>query len=234
MKKLGGLDSVGIAIGDDIEERVKQELADKLGKHRTEEITIESLHYNDCNEPWWTSISSYDTEVDQNERIREFISFIRYNDALNPIFVGHSLFFRNFYSKRVSNMLNNNRPELSSNMKKYRLSNATLMAVTLYFFEKQDGVDATILDCDLIFGGGFHGAEDDSHENSEESTGINTSTTNNVQSSSTNISSSHGTTSFSPLSDLINDSNKAKISMGIDNIKSITKKIIGGLMDTNK
>jgi broad specificity phosphatase PhoE len=158
VKKLGGLDSVGMVYGNAIEERVKDELTQVIGRHRTEEVMIESLHYNDCNSPWWTSISSYESQAEQQDRVREFISFARYSEHIHPVFVGHSLFFKAFYSKRVSNMLKQNRPEMADNMRKHRLSNATLMALTLQFIDRPNGgCDAIILDADLIFGGGFHG-----------------------------------------------------------------------------
>ena len=177
VKRLGGFDSVGTVYGDDISPRVEAELTAIIGRARAQEIMADDLYYNDCNHPWWTSISSYETEADQQDRIREFISFVRYSDATTPVFVGHSLFFRAFYSKRVSNMLSKNRPDLAANMRKFRLSNATLLAVTLHFLDLPNGnTDATILDADLIFGGGFHGGtiqDDDDDDDDDDDTGSN-------------------------------------------------------------
>lgn len=158
-----GLDSVGMVYGHEIETRVKEELSSVLGRPKTEEIMIDSLHFNDCNSPWWTSVSSYESEAEQQDRVREFISFIRYSDAVFPVFVGHSLFFKEFYSKRISSILRRNRPDLAAKMRRHRLSNATLMALTIEFIERPSGCDATILDADLIFGGGFHGVDEDGH-----------------------------------------------------------------------
>lgn len=170
VKRIGGLDTVGIAYGDDIKARVKSELAAVLGNSRTEELlrSAGSFNINDANEPWWTGLSSYENGEKQQERVREFISFVRHCGAKLPIFVGHSLFFRAFYSKRLSTLLLSNRPEISENLKKFRLSNASLLAVTVSFTEIDGACEAIITDADLIFGGGFHGVptnDDDDDEN---------------------------------------------------------------------
>ncbi len=116
-----------------------------------------SFSVGDADQPWWTPISSYENGEAQQERVREFISFVRHCDAKLPVFVGHSLFFKAFYSKRISTVLYANRPEISANLKKFRLSNASLLAVTVSFVEIDGLNEAVITDADLIFGGGFHG-----------------------------------------------------------------------------
>lgn len=120
---------------------------------------IDSLDVNDASTPWWTPMHSFDSKADQADRLKEFISFARYCDAKTPIFVGHSLFFKNFYSKKVSEVLSKRRPELVENLRKYRLGNATVLAVTVLFSAHDDG-ECMILDADVLFGGGFHGHEE--------------------------------------------------------------------------
>lgn len=146
-----------------------------LDERRASDLMIDSLYCNDCDSPWWTAVSSYDTEIEQEERISEFISFMRYSDKSNiPIFVGHSLFFRTFYKKRISSILKRNRPELVSKLSKYRLSNGTLLALTVQFIDKpvgsSSGVDALVIDADIIFDGGFHGDLDESETSSSKGT----------------------------------------------------------------
>lgn len=79
-----------------------------------------------------------------------------------PIFVGHSNFFRLFCSQRVSSTLMKNRPALASNLRRYKLSNATLIAIALkYYDDGEDGnCGAEVIDADLIYEGGFHGGDD--------------------------------------------------------------------------
>ncbi len=150
---------MGIEHGEGIKKRVRAELKAILGKERTDALmsAAGSFHVNDADQPWWTQMSSYENEAQQQDRVREFISFVRHCDAKLPIFVGHSLFFKAFYSKRISTVLLNNRPQISENLKKFRLSNASLLAVTVSFVEMDSSTEAIITDADLIFGGGFHG-----------------------------------------------------------------------------
>ena len=158
-KTIGGMDCVGLYYGFDIETHVREELEKETDTRRAGELLLEGLYYHDCDKPWWTSISSYESEPEQQERMLEFISFMRYSDDYCPIFVGHSLFFRKFYKTRLSSTLRRNRPLLSDNLLKYRLANTTVLAMTLEFFDvpkSSSGCDARIVDADILFGGGFH------------------------------------------------------------------------------
>ncbi len=140
--------------------RVKAELTAALGPVKAAELTDSiEVDTSSADTPWWTAISSFDNERDQLERIREFVTFTRFCPHTMPVFVGHSLFFKAFYSKRVSKVMARKRPNLSANMKKYKLDNATLLAVTVKYVDLYTGdSDALILDADILFGGGFHGA----------------------------------------------------------------------------
>lgn len=164
---------MGIAYGDEIKPRLRAELSAVLGPSRTEELLrgASSFNINDANEPWWTGISGYENGEKQQERVREFISFVKHCGSKLPIFVGHSLFFRAFYSKRLSTLLLNNRPEISENLKKFRLSNASLLAVTVSFTDIDGACEAIITDADLIFGGGFHGVPTAEEEDDDEEGG---------------------------------------------------------------
>eukprot|EP00428_Durinskia_dybowskii_P076483 CAMPEP_0170355624 /NCGR_PEP_ID=MMETSP0117_2-20130122/741_1 /TAXON_ID=400756 /ORGANISM="Durinskia baltica, Strain CSIRO CS-38" /LENGTH=1335 /DNA_ID=CAMNT_0010609673 /DNA_START=108 /DNA_END=4115 /DNA_ORIENTATION=- len=160
IKSIGGLDTVGIECGAAIIKRVKAELIHSLGAAKAEAL-MEGVEIDTTSveQPWWTQMSSSDSEKDQLERVREFITFSRYCPHAIPVFVGHSLFFRKFYSKRVSKVMSRRRPHLSASMKRFKLSNATLLAVTVKYHDLEQGSsDAMILDADLLFGGGFHGA----------------------------------------------------------------------------
>ena len=161
IKRIGGLDTVGIECGSAIMRRVKVETQLSIGVARAHEITDDvAVKVNDADQPWWTAISSFENSREQLERVREFITFSRYCPHDMPVFVGHSLFFKAFYSKRISTMLAKKRPNLSANLKKYRLSNASLLVVTVKYLDLESGSsDALILDADLLFGGGFHGAK---------------------------------------------------------------------------
>lgn len=172
VKRIGGLDTVGVECGDGIERRVRSELGAVLGPKRADEMLSIPIDINDTDQPWWTPMSSHESEREQQDRVNEFLNYSRYCDAKIPVFVGHSLFFRAFYSKRVSSQLFQNRRHLSEQLKRFRLSNASMLAVTVAYQEKEGGYsDAVMIDADLIFGGGFHGATKDhdgghAHDNS--------------------------------------------------------------------
>lgn len=158
VKRIGGLDTVGVEYGEGIENRLRSELAAVLGVSRTDELLAVPIEYNDADQTWWTPLAGHDNDREQQERIREFLTYSRYCDAQLPVFVGHSLFFKAFYSKRVSNELLKNRRTLSENLKKFRLSNASMLAVTVRYLDVEGGAsEAIMIDADLIFGGSFHG-----------------------------------------------------------------------------
>jgi hypothetical protein len=104
---------------------------------------------------------SFESAADQHERMLDFLAVVRYSDSETPVFVGHSLFFKLFYSTRLSKMLDKNRPLLADKLQRFRLSNATVLAVTVVFPDDGEGGaqsldEAVILDADVLFGGGFH------------------------------------------------------------------------------
>lgn len=160
IKNIGGLDTVGVEVGDGIMKRVRSELSAVRGRERAAELSECGIHINDADQPWWTPMTAYDNPKAQQARIREFVNHTRYCEAEVPVFVGHSLFFKGFYSKRISKALALNRPDLAECMRKHRLSNGTLLAVTVKYWEDSfDYVtganDGIIVDSDVIFGGGF-------------------------------------------------------------------------------
>ena len=163
-KTRGGLDTVGVACGETaIRSRIVEELTKHISHERARELM--GSHYMnaaDVVHPWWTPVSSYDDKQDKEERMREFANFIRYCDEASPIFVGHSLFFKTFCNRRISTYLARNRPALVANMRRYKLGNAVLMAITLVFTNSNTGngcCDGKIVDADLICGGGFEGGD---------------------------------------------------------------------------
>jgi hypothetical protein len=160
VKRIGGLDSVGVECGQGILKRVRAELQSALGAAKADNL-LDNVNFDTTSVdlPWWTAISSFDSDRDQLERVREFLAFSRYCPHAVPVFVGHSLFFRVFYSKRVSKVMARKRPNLSAALKRFKLSNASVLAVTVKYHDLDHGMtEAMILDADILFGGGFHGA----------------------------------------------------------------------------
>ena len=77
--------------------------------------------------------------------MREFLSFERYNDSRTSIYVGHSLFFKAFYSKRVAKAFHQKHEELAAKMLRWKLDNAALIAITVEFFDSGQETEAIIL-----------------------------------------------------------------------------------------
>jgi hypothetical protein len=172
------MDTVGVEFGAGIMRRVKTELQLAMGVARAHEITdFVKTDVNDADSPWWTSVSSFENDREQLERVREFLTFSRYCEHNLPVFVGHSLFFKAFCSSRISAVMSRKRPHLSANLKKFRLSNASLLAVTVKYTDLDNGCsEAVVVDADLLFGGGFHGVklahDTNGHNGSGNTTGI--------------------------------------------------------------
>jgi hypothetical protein len=170
VKRIGGLDTVGIECGPGIWRRVCAETQLSIGVAQAHEITDHvKVNYGDADQPWWTGISSFENSKEQLDRVQEFLTFTRYCPNSMPVFVGHSLFFKAFYSKRISTIMARKRPNLTANLRRYRLSNATLLVVTVKYTDLDSGAsEALILDADLLFGGGFHGAAHHEHAHGAE------------------------------------------------------------------
>ena len=126
-------------------------------------------------------ISIFDSQQEQQARIHEFISFIRYctnntpttahTDNYNtknnnnnnpnytnntPIIIGHSLFFKLFYSTRLSELLKHTRSELYNMLynKQYKLTNCSVLVLSILFSHDNDE-ECIILDAEVLYNGGF-------------------------------------------------------------------------------
>lgn len=123
---------------------------------------------------------------------------MRYSESKRPIFVGHSLFFKQFYSRRISNLLLHTRPELAENMRRFRLKNATVLALTIDFIERLSGCEAIILDADLVFDDGSEFNNTDNEDEDSPETAVTTSgsiTSSSMISSTINTTASDDTSS---------------------------------------
>jgi hypothetical protein len=75
IKRIGGLDTVGVECGAGIMRRVKTELQLAMGVARAHEITdFVKCDVNDCDMPWWTSVSGFETE-----KVRGVVECWRYH-----------------------------------------------------------------------------------------------------------------------------------------------------------
>ena len=134
----GGLDTVGLVVGAEIKERVTHELIDTVGAEEAYQKVNIPFHILDAELHWWTDIHHYEGKREMNDRMCEFLDFAQFCEAEFPIFVGHSNFFRYFYSNYMSEVVQYNRPYLCANLRHFRLANACCLAVTVLFEEEED------------------------------------------------------------------------------------------------
>ena len=84
---------------------------------------------------------SYDSEADVAERIEDFFLFNRYFSTQSEdacIFVGHSMFFKTL-CKKMSSTLLRNRPILADKLRRFKLGNGSVLAVTVRYGGGGDG-----------------------------------------------------------------------------------------------
>jgi len=134
----GGLDTVGMVVGAAIKDRVFQETADIVSKEEAELKTNVPFHVSDAELHWWTDFNHYEGKRAMNDRMCEFLDFAQFCEAKTPIFVGHSNFFRYFYSNYLSEVVEYNRPALCHDLRQFRLANACCLAVTVLFEEDEE------------------------------------------------------------------------------------------------
>ena len=142
--------------------RVVSEIADILGQAEANRITRVPYALHDAELHWWTDINHYEGKRLMNDRMCEFLDFAQFCEAETPIFVGHSNFFRHFYANHMSEVVEYNRPHLAADMRKFRLSNACCLAVTVLFEDEEDD-DAPVNVMNLN-PGAHHGKAGSHHE----------------------------------------------------------------------
>jgi len=141
----GGLDTVGMVVGAAIKDRVYQETLDTVHKEEADLKTNVPFNVKDAELHWWTDFNHYEGKRAMNDRMCEFLDFAQFCEAETPIFVGHSNFFRCFYSNYLSEVVEYNRPALCHDLRQFRLANACCLAVTVLFEEDEDDEPVDVL-----------------------------------------------------------------------------------------
>eukprot|EP01033_Poteriospumella_lacustris_P001364 gene1364-995_t len=71
VKRIGGLDTVGVAYGEAIESRLRNELAMILGAEEADRLVTFPIDFNDANLPWWTPLADHESEQQQQDRSKK-------------------------------------------------------------------------------------------------------------------------------------------------------------------
>ena len=150
-------DAAGKKLGDEIVKRVNRKLAEVLDQTQADTLTAVDVDTSDAVDEWslpWYSLSEKSDDV--QVRVREFLRFIRDCPAQAPIIVGHSQFFRAFYSTRISGAFAESNPDLCANLRRRRLGNGTVLAVTVKFTAVEKSAteaEAVITNAAILFEG---------------------------------------------------------------------------------
>eukprot|EP00429_Kryptoperidinium_foliaceum_P047878 CAMPEP_0176110114 /NCGR_PEP_ID=MMETSP0120_2-20121206/55291_1 /TAXON_ID=160619 /ORGANISM="Kryptoperidinium foliaceum, Strain CCMP 1326" /LENGTH=342 /DNA_ID=CAMNT_0017444315 /DNA_START=68 /DNA_END=1096 /DNA_ORIENTATION=+ len=112
-KNIGGADSTGVAVGQEIRDRVEDELrmlyeedGETVQNEAVEEFRRMALDVSDVEEPWWGGYLG-DSEDHLHERIDALMSRLRQTRGSLPggggvsVLVGHSLFFRSLFARHL-------------------------------------------------------------------------------------------------------------------------------------
>ena len=178
-KTIGGLDCVGEKVGEAIVSKVRSEFAGAIGSQRADELVDNvPVDIADCGTPWWTSqvrvlaaqchafhfIScflfslQYESPKEQQHRLKEFLEFVHHNGHDTAIYVGHSHFYKDLCASIIGSKLPIIKPDIAIKLSKYKLSNASMLGLTIVF--PHDSDVPFIEDASLLFGGDFVSGDD--------------------------------------------------------------------------
>jgi broad specificity phosphatase PhoE len=100
VKGVGGLDTVGIAQGENVLVRAREKLAEIVNPQAASRLG-EGIAFdpNDAVGQWWTSETDSDSSQEVEERIYDFLETMRFDEHDAVIVVGHSLFLQQLVSR---------------------------------------------------------------------------------------------------------------------------------------
>jgi broad specificity phosphatase PhoE len=135
-KRLGGMDSVGVAKGAEILPRLRSESLSELGKEKVDKLIAPEIKIDaffDTDQEWWVRQSSYEEDKTLGARVKEAVNFIRHSPHDTIICVGHSLFFREIFKQLRHPAMLKTRPDIASDMVSKKLNNAAVFGTTVEF-----------------------------------------------------------------------------------------------------
>lgn len=150
IKGVGGLDSVGKAVGDEILLRVTSALAEELPDEPAVvgAVAATRVCINDAGAEWWTAADDVDAADDVMERCADLASSIQFAPGESAILVGHSLLFRDFIRRYGGAKLAAAAPALAAKLAEGKLQNGGCIGLRLQFSRGR----VRIVDARLMFG----------------------------------------------------------------------------------
>jgi len=147
-KGLGGLDTVGKAVGDEIQARVITELTEVVGESDAKDIVV-PFEIGACVTAWWTQAEIKDTKKMLDERYHDLICTLKYSPFETAILVGHSLFWRNLCKRYVGDVMKMKDKQFAKDLAGTKMENAACLALDFDFELNQ------IVGAEFLFGTKF-------------------------------------------------------------------------------
>mmetsp|Transcript_2882 Transcript_2882/g.3301 ORF Transcript_2882/g.3301 Transcript_2882/m.3301 type:complete len:217 (-) Transcript_2882:205-855(-) len=157
IKGYGGLDSIGVAKGSDIKERVSKEMNSReirslLAEKADDMMRTTKIDFNDTEDMWWTSSTAADDTNDINMRLNELLNTIKFSRSSNIVLVSHSNLFRALFDRRTHPRLKSSDESVALKAGTVKMNNCAMMRVELDFRLK---ITDCIVDMQLVFGSSF-------------------------------------------------------------------------------
>lgn len=150
IKGVGGLDSVGKAVGDEILARATSALAEELPDDPASVAAAATTRIivNDAGAEWWTAADDADGADDVAERCADLAASIQFAPGDSAILVGHSLLFRDFIRRFGGAKLAAAAPALAARLAEGKLQNGGCLGLRLQFSKGR----VRITDARLMYG----------------------------------------------------------------------------------
>ena len=165
IKKIGGIDTCGTAMGSQILTRVTSEMASLAQNQKAEsgkevpEKAVFSLDPNDALNRWWTAAASADSHQCVLDRQHDMLRKLMFADEQTIVVVGHSLFFRKLFetfipataaSAKATDKSKNRRDDAAlKEFGDFKMENAAVVQCAMDF---TGGLESCITDAKLLFG----------------------------------------------------------------------------------
>lgn len=154
-KNVGSFDTVGRFEGDEIKEKVQEELEKQNIGRCIHGVTIDS---HDATRCWWTKLSDKERKEDVYNRQSCLWRKLRFgNDHEVLILVGHSHFFRELCKNFLSRNFRKSNAKLAEKLTKLKLDNAACLCIEVEWDCTPACLydEPAIVDAELMFGSKF-------------------------------------------------------------------------------
>lgn len=150
VNSVGGVDSVGVAVGEAIEVRVRKELVEAIGEAETAQTMSSICPYSCSTGEWWSRAGTSESKQEIRTRITHLLNALVAAPGEACVLVGHSLLFCELFRERCSAELASRRPAAAERLAGVKLGNAACCCAEVAMNPATGAFE--IVDVDLVFG----------------------------------------------------------------------------------